>query len=567
MALDTLIEELRETFEVPGIAVGVLQDGKTVLSQGFGLRDVEQHLPVTPGTAFAIASVTKAFTAAAVAALVDDGLLEWDRPVREYIPDFQMYDHIATEAMTARDLLCHRSGLPRHDIVWYRNKTLTRADIVARLRYLKPNKSFRSTWQYNNLMYVTAGYLCEVVTGETWEELVRRRLLERMSMTATSFSFEDSGVDGQVSLPYGKRKGEVVQIPYERSLRVSGPAGSIHSTLTDMMQWVRVNLDDGKLGDEQVLSPEAVRQLRAPHMVMPPGRIFPEVYDQAYALGWFIGSYRGRRYVHHGGNTDGFTSLVAMLPDEGIGAVILSNRQATLSREAIAFGVFDELLGLDPLPWGKRLKEREDAMNEGMKEAKSRASRVDGTAPGHPLEDYAGTYEHPAYGSFVVDLVDGQLKPSFRELSIEMRHRHFEVFDVELEDYEDSQLTATFSTGVDGAIESVTLPLEPFVEPIVMKRVPDPMPAREVCEQLARSYFMGPVEIAIEFTPPDRLSVRIPGAERGTFALLAHRGLRFKVEGMDPASAEFILDESGEPIELVLQPVGVLRPNRPSNGE
>ncbi len=354
-------------FAVPGLAVGVVHAGKTVLSQGFGLRDVDEALPVTPDTAFAIGSVTKSFTAAAVGALVDDGLLEWDRPVREYIANFQMHDHIATECITPRDLLCHRSGLPRHDFVWYGASELSRGDVVARLRYLPPNKSFRSAWQYNNLMYITAGHLCELVSGQTWEELVRRRILDRLEMPATSFSHQPSGAQGEVALPYALRKGEVIRVPYDVSPEVSGPAGNIYSTLTDMTNWLRVHLVEGRLGEQQVFTEDTIRQLHAPQMAMPEDRVFSELFNSAYALGWFIGSYRGRKLVHHGGNIDGFTALVTMLPDEGAGAVILSNKDATPIREAIALHAFDELLGLEPLPWGERLKEREDAALTGAK--------------------------------------------------------------------------------------------------------------------------------------------------------------------------------------------------------
>ncbi|MGH2758976.1 MAG: serine hydrolase [Actinomycetota bacterium] len=556
MSLDDWIEEQRKAFEVPGLAVGVIHDAKTVLSRGFGLRDVAGGLPVTPDTGFGIASVTKAFTAAAVGALVDDGLVEWDRPVREYIPNFKMHDHVATGCLTPRDLLCHRSGLPRHDVVWYGRSDRTRAQLVESLRHLQPSKPFRSTWQYNNLMYVTAGHLCEILTGSTWEELVRRRIFGRAGLTASTFSHEESGELGEVCLPYARRKSEVTLIPYRSSSDATGPAGSIYSTLADMSAWLRLNLDGGKLGDQRVLSEDTVRQLHAPQMVMSEQSFFPEVYDSAYGLGWHIGNYRGRKVVHHGGNIDGFTSLVTMLPGEGAGVVVLANKGATLIRGAIAYHVFDELLGLDPLPWGQRLVGLEQAMVTGAKEAKRLADRVEGTTPAHPLEDYAGSYEHPAYGSLDVEIDGDRLRPKFRDLDVSFEHRHYDLFDLEIEEVEDAQLTATFHTSPDGTITSMSAPLEPTVDPIVFARVPDPMPPAEVCERIAGTYAMGPLDVTIEFAAPDRLVGRIPGS--GAYALVPYRGLKFRVEGLQHATATF-KQEDGRFVELLLQPVGVLR--------
>ncbi len=556
MSLDAWIEEQRKAFEVPGLAVAVVQDGKSVLSQGFGLRDVAAGLPVTPDTGFAIASVTKAFTAATVGALVDDGLVEWDRPVREYVPNFQMFDHVATECMTSRDLLCHRSGLPRHDVIWYGRSDISRAEIVKTLRHLQPSKPFRSTWQYNNLMFVTAGHLCEVLTGRSWEELVRERIFERAGMSSSTFSYTDSGELGEVSLPYARRKGDVTLVPYVVSPEVCGPAGSIYSTLADLTSWLRVNLEGGSLGPQEVLSEDTVRQMHAPQMVMSPQAFFPEVHDTAYGLGWQIGNYRGHKMVHHGGNIDGFTSLVTMLPDDGIGVAFLSNKGVTLLRAALAYHVFDELLGLDPLPWGERLLGLERAMLGGAKEAKRLADRVEGTSPAHPLDHYAGTYDHPAYGSLVIEVDGDGLRPHFRQLTVELRHRHYDLFDLEIEQAEDAQMTASFTTAVDGSIDSLSIALEPTVDPIVFKRVPEGMPSQDVCERLAGVYVMGPLEVTVEFSLPDKLVGRIPGS--GVFRLTPYRGLKFRVEGIQNATATFKLEDSGKATEVLVQPVGVL---------
>ena len=553
------IEEQLGRFEVPGAAVAVVHDGKIVLQEGFGYRDVEQQHPVTPDTAFAIASATKAFTAAGVGALVDDGLLEWEAPVRRYITDFEMFDPVATERLTVRDLLCHRSGLPRHDTTWYGNIIDDRAAMVARLRHLKPNKDFRTTWQYNNLMYITAGYLCEVVTGEPWEALLRTRLFERMGMSSSSFSQDEAAALTPVALPYAERKGEVVKIPYAPKLVVSGPAGSIYSPLCDMVAWLRTNLNGGRLDDVEVLSPATVRELQAPQMVMPEASLYPETRDTAYGLGWFIGNYRGHKLVHHGGNIDGFTSLVTMLPEDGIGVVYLSNKGATSLRAALSFHVFDELLGLDAIPWEDRMRELEVATKGGAKAAKALAARVADRPAPHPLSDYAGEYEHPGYGRFDVELGDDVLVPRFREVPARLVHRHYDVFDLELETAEDAQISATFRTDAAGDVDALVIPLEPTVDPIVFARVPD----RELTDPSFLScfegrYAMGPLTVIVEQARPGALTLAVVGQPPTT--LLAHRGRTFKFKGNETVRATFDLDASGKVERLMLQPVGVFLP-------
>lgn len=548
-----------ERFEVPGAAVAVVQDGKVLLQEGFGFRDVEQQLPVTPDTAFAIASATKAFTAAGVGALVDDGLLEWDAPVRRYLADFEMFDPVATEHLTVRDLLCHRSGLPRHDTVWYGNAYDTRASVVGRLRHLQPSRDFRTTWQYNNLMFMTAGYLCEVVSGESWESLLRTRLLVPLGMSSSSFSPDEAAGLTDVALPYEERDGVVTGIPYAPEMALSGPAGSIYAPLSDLVAWLRVNLEGGRLDDAEVLSPATVRALHAPHMVMPEAALFSETRDTAYGLGWFIGTYRGHKLVHHGGNIDGFSSLVTMLPEDGIGVVYLSNKGATALRSAVSFHVFDEVLGLEPIAWEERLHALEVAMRAGAKESKAGATRVADRPPSHALEDYAGPYEHPGYGRLDIEVGPGGLVPRFRDLRVTLPHRHYDTFDLEIEQWEDGQLTLTFRTDSDGEVDSFVVPFESTVDPIVFTRLPDPeLHDPAFLAHLEGTYAMGPIPLVVTQPRPGILAAAIQGQPPVT--LLPQRGRTFKLESNQSARATFELDAEGHVARIAVRPAGVFLP-------
>jgi CubicO group peptidase (beta-lactamase class C family) len=553
--LRSWLEQELERFDVPGVAVAVVHEGKTQMCDAVGLRDREADLDVTPDTAFAIGSVTKSFTAAGIGALVDDGVLAWDEPVRRHLRDFELRDHVATERMTVVDMLSHRSGLPRHDLLWYGNNAIDRADAVHRLRHLEPNRDFRTAWQYNNLLYLTAGHLCEVVTGESWEDLLRRRLFEPLGMTSTTFSYEEAEGAGEVALPYAERRGEVVRIPYAQGSWLCGPAGSVYSTLTDMVRWLELHMGGGA----DVLTPGTLAMLHKAHMVMPQTVMFPEARDTAYGLGWFMGTYRGHKLVHHGGNIDGFTSLVSMLPDEGVGVVFLSNRDVTMLRAAFSYHVFDELLGLDPLPWPERVKEFWDATTGGAKAAKARVVRADDRPPVHPLDAYAGDYEHPGYGTITISVDGDRLVPRLHDLALSMAHRHYETYDLEVGRFEEMQMTVTFRTDAEGDVADLAVPFEPSVEPIVFTRLPDPELSDEaVLRTFEGTYAMGPLTLEVTQSRPGRLTAAVAG--QGPMRLVPHRGRRFRVDGVQGASATFEVDDDGAVREVLVQPVGVFTP-------
>ncbi len=561
------IEEQLDRFGVPGVAVTVVVGDDVVVSDGFGVRDLPSGEPVTPSTSFALASVTKAFTAAAVGALVDDGVLDWDEPVRNHIPGFTLFDPVATERLCLRDMLSHRSGLPRHDMLWYANDDLDRAGAVERLRHLKPNKDFRTTWQYNNNMFLAAGYLCGLVTGSTWEDVVRERVFEPLGMKSSAFSHEEAAIHTDVSTGHDMRQDEVTAIPYSSGSHLCGPAGSIYSTLDDMSAWLRVNLGGGVLDGKRVLSEDTVREMQRPQMVVPEASMFPEVREIGYGLGWQIGNYRGHKMVHHGGNIDGFTTLVTMLPEQRIGMVLLCNRNATTLRTAAAYHVFDEALGLEANPWEDRFFELQESMRTGGLEAKARVHRVDGAPPSHSLADYAGEYEHPAYGtmSIAVAETDDRLEPTWRALEATIAHRHYDVFDVDIEGQEAAQMPLTFLTNAEGDISSLTMPLEPSVEPIVFRRLPDArLTDPAALDAFVGRYVMGPIELAVTQERPGTLKMKVAIPGSAPMELEADRGTRFRVKGSASTTVTFKLTDAGTVAEALVQPVGVFLPVSPA---
>ncbi len=468
-------------WKVPGVGIAVVKGGKIILAEGYGLRDVPNKLPVTPRTIFAIGSSSKAFTATAVGILVDEGRLDWDKPVRDYLPAFRLQDESASARMTPRDLLCHRSGLARHDLAWI-GSAYSRTELFDRMRFLESNADLRAIFQYNNFMFMTAGLLVGEVTGSTWEDVVRARIFEPLGMKDSDFSIKDSRKKPDVSLPYGEKEDKVVELPF-RDIDAMGPAGSINSNVVDMAQWVLLNLHKGKTADKQVISEDSLAEIHSPQMVIRESAFrilekYPEMFSSSYGLGWIITQYRGHPWIHHGGNVDGFTALVTFFPRDDFGIVVLSNKNGSFVPEIIALNVADRLLGLDPVPWSGRYREILDKAKDrsGTRKAEVDKDRKTGTRPSHPLEDYAGTYVHPAYGPLTV-LKDGDgLRMTRNGMTFTASHYHYDVFDISTEAIGTTlAFKASFALDLKGNVASVSVPfgLEAGVKDIVFTRTPD----------------------------------------------------------------------------------------------
>jgi CubicO group peptidase (beta-lactamase class C family) len=467
---DKSITKAMGEWKVPGLAISVVKDGKVIFSEGFGLRNVKQGLKVTPKTLFAIGSCTKAFTAASMGILVDEGKLDWDKPVREYLSSFKLKDPYATEWMTPRDLVCHRSGLPRHDLVWY-NSSASRQELFDRLQYLEPSKDFRTTFQYQNLMFMTAGYMVGKIAGTSWEEFIRNRIFVPLGMNDSNFSVNDSQKTSDFALPYLEKEDKVTEIPF-RNIDTIGPAGSINSNVTDMANWLYLNLNKGKFGEVQVISERALNEIHSPQMMMSSKSYkYDETFYSMYGMGWSITSYRGHLLLIHGGGIDGFTTLVSLMPRDKMGIVILTNLNGTSLPQVVTYNAIDRLLGLDEILWSKRIREEVDKAKEEAKKAEKEKDkdRKMGTKPSHALEDYAGNYENPGYGVLSIKKEGDLLKGEFNSIPFSLTHYHYDIFELYNELLEQKQ-KVSFFTDNKGNIGSLSVQLEPAVKEIVFFR-------------------------------------------------------------------------------------------------
>lgn len=360
--LDAFVEEVMAEWGVPGLAVGALEDGRVVLARGYGFRDVEGSRPVTPSTLFPIGSTTKSFTATLVGMLVDDGAVAWDTPVREYAPDFRLRDPVASDQMSFIDLLSHRSGLPAHDTLWY-GREVGRETLFRQLRQLEPSAPFRSVFQYQNLMFMAAGHIAGRVAGRSWETLMRERILEPLDMDRTNLTVAALQRHGDFAYPYEHRGDELVRIPF-RNLDAVGPAGSINSSVAEMLHYLRFRLDLGEWRGDRLLSTASALEMETPHTAIPQIPQYPEVGYASYGLGVILTTYRGHRMVTHSGGIDGFSSTMAWLPDDSIAVIVLTNLTDNPLPAIVENRVLDQLLGLPPLDWAGRVREEETGGSE-----------------------------------------------------------------------------------------------------------------------------------------------------------------------------------------------------------
>ncbi len=438
-ALDQYFAGALEAWEIPGFAVAIVKDGELAFAKGYGVRELGEAAAVDEHTVFAIASNTKAFTAAALAMLVDEEKISWDDHVVEHLPYFQLYDPWVTQEMRVRDLLCHRSGLGTFsgDLLWY-GTSYSREEVIRRTRYLEPAGAFRSSYGYSNLMFLAAGEVIPAVTSRSWDEYVKTEFFEPLGMVNTVTSTEDLAGMNNVATPHKLKDGEHIAIEWY-NWDIMAPAGGIISSVSDMSQWLLLQLDEGVLNGDTIFSETAQRTMWTPHVSYFVSRSSeetnPTTHFRGYGLGWSLMDYQGRKVMSHGGGYDGMYSRVVLVPEEELGLVILTNGMTGV-QTSLSYRVLDAYLGGAERDWSAEALERAERSRDRAEARQERfkSARVTGTKPSLPLEDYTGTYGGPMYGDATVTLEDGHLVVSFipnPDLVGDLSHRHFDTFVIE----------------------------------------------------------------------------------------------------------------------------------------
>ena len=464
-------------FEVPGVAVAIVKDGQVVTTKGFGVRRFGDPTRVDEHTLFGIASNTKAFTAAALAMLVDEGKISWDDPVTKHLPTFQMYDPYVTREMTIRDLLTHRSGLGlgAGDLMFWPQTTFTRDEILHRIRYLKPASSFRSRYAYDNVLYMVAGQVVPAVTGKSWDDFVKERIFAPLGMKESNTSAKEIKPGVNAISPHTKIEGKLTPIPFN-NLDNSAPAGAINSNVAEMAKWVVVQLDRGQIrssADGRRLFSE--RQSRAMWSVQTPLPVNDPPAELAalrtnfagYGLGWVLNDYRGRKVVSHTGGLAGMVSRVALIPDLNLGVVVLTNQEAGGAFQSITYHILDHYLGVPATDWTTAFRKVAERGLAAAKEteAKQQTARAANSKPSLPLEKYAGRYNDAWYGEATIEqrsaIDTGPLLLLFSRspgMVADLEHWQYDTF---IARWRDRGLAAdafvSFSLKPDGSIEQMKM--------------------------------------------------------------------------------------------------------------
>jgi CubicO group peptidase (beta-lactamase class C family) len=481
--LDAYAKRVQEEFEVPGLAVAVVKDGKVVLAKGYGVRKLGERVPVDEHTLFGIASNTKAFTAAALAMLVDEGKLSWDDPVIKHLPSFQMYDPYVTRELTVRDLLTHRSGmgLGAGDLLFWPSTSFTREEIVQRIRFIKPATSFRSRYAYDNILYLVAGEVLRAVSGKTWDTFVQERIFAPLGMTRSNTSTKAFRPSDNIATPHARAEGKLKPIEY-MNLDNNAPAGAINSCVAEMAKWLIARLDGGKYRttdgtEKRLFSQQQNQEMWAAQTILPINQHPPPPLAalkpnfSAYGLGWVLNDYRGYKMVSHTGGLAGLVSRVALVPDLKLGVVVLTNQEEGGAFQAMVYRVLDSFLGAPPTDWIMAYREVRDLQLKAAAEAERQqaGARNAESKPSLPLAKYANTYRDAWYGDVKIGLENGKLVLRFSRTPLlvgDLEHWQYDTF---IARWRERSLNAdafvTFALKPDGSIDQMKmLPASPLVD-------------------------------------------------------------------------------------------------------
>ncbi len=434
--IDAYAEKTRQDWNVPGIAIAIVKDDKVVFAKGYGVRELGKSDKVDENTLFAIASNSKAFTTASLAILIDEKKLSWDDKVVKYLPEFQLYNPYVTSELTIRDLVSHRSGLDTFsgDLLWYET-TYSADEILRRVRYLKPKSSFRSQFGYQNLMFIAAGKVIERVSGKTWSQFVSERILTPLGMSRTTTSVKN--LKDNYSMPHNESGGKL-RVLHSGNVDGASAAAGLNSSVSDVAKWLRLQLGKGKFEGNQIFSEVQAWQMHQPAVLLPISKAASEFnptrHFNAYGLGWSLWDYHGRKVVSHGGGLDGMISQTAMMPEENLGLVVLTNSETGVNT-IMQNKIFDTILGVPKRDWSAEIAERtkRGKIAEAEEAKKIEASRVANTKTSLAMKEYAGNYVDQLYGDATVAEENGKLVLRFVQspnFVADLDHWHYDTFQI-----------------------------------------------------------------------------------------------------------------------------------------
>ncbi len=568
--IDKELNAVLETWKAAGFAVAVVEKDKIIYAKGFGYRDYENKLSVTPNTLFAIGSCSKAFTTSLLGIINKEGKLSFDDSPAKYIPELKFYNDELNSSITIKDMMTHRTGLPRHDYSWYLFPTNSKDSLIQRIEFLEPSKNLREQWQYNNFMYMAQGVIIEKITGQSWEDNIKKTLFHPLEMKRSNLSIKKLEKDKDKAFGYELKNETSIKITDYYHIAAMSPAGSINSSVNEMSNWVITWINGGKFKDTEIIPLLFVKQATSSQMVVSagfPGKDNPGLHMSSYGYGWFISSYKGHYRVQHGGGIDGFTANTCFFPSDSIGIIVLSNQSSSTVPSVVRNIIADKLLGVSKTDWNKTLKEEHDKRVANMKKAKKDlvSDKVLKTLTSHTLGDYTGVYSNPGYGSFKIALKNDSLFAEFTLKKFWLKHYHYDIFETYLveesgiDTTEGSDLKINFHTNNLGEISDLNVKFETTLDPLKFKRkLAEIKVDKETLQKYVGEYDISGTTIKIFLKGEKTLYVFVPGQPE--YEMLATEQHKFTFKILDGYKLEFIEDKKGNITEvLFIQPNGTFK--------
>ena len=571
--LEKELNEILSVTKAPGFAVAIVEGKKVIYSKGFGYSDYENKKPADANTLFAIGSATKAFTSAILGQLEHQGKLSLDDSPIKYIPELRFFNSEMNDGIIIKDLMTHRTGLPRHDYSWYMFPGFNKDSLIKRIQYQEPFTGVRKQWMYNNFMFLAQGIVAERITGKSWEDNIRERFLKPLGMTRSNVGIDEMKESTNAALGYELKKDSIISKMDYYNIAGMSPAGSINSSVNEMSNWLIPWLNNGKFNGGQIIPETFLTQAIGSQMVINaalPDKQFPDMHLANYGYGWFISSYKGHYRVEHGGNIDGFSASVAFYPSDSLGIVVLANQNGSAVPYLVRNSISDRMLKVVKGNWSAVYKERKAKAKKEEKEAKAKfiSGKKESTRPSHNLPSYAGNYSNAGYGDFTISLAKDSLFANFKLNKFYLKHVHYNIFEpIEvkksgLDSADTGPLRFNFSTGDGGDIDFVHIKLEDAVNPIKFKH----QPATIKVDKLSLAKYVGDFELAgmvakFYLKEDDTLYMFVAGQPE--YELVATEKHKFSLTKLDGYKLEFKESADKSINEVILiQPEGSYKAKR-----
>ena len=568
------LNEILEVTKAPSFAVAIVEGKDIIYAKGFGYSNYEKKTPADANTLYAIGSSSKAFTSAVLGQLQEEEELSLEESPIKYIPELKFFNDEMNNNINIKDLMSHRTGLPRHDFSWYLSPTHNKDSLLLRVEHHEPFTGLREQWYYNNFMFLAQGVIAERITGKSWEENIGDRFFEPLGMTRSNTSIGELGKSTNAAIGYELTKEDMINKVEYYDIAGMSPAGGINSSVNEMSNWLITWINKGTFKGTQILPESYIDEAISSQMVVSgglPDEEFSDMHLSTYGYAWFLSSYRGHYRVEHGGNIDGFSANVAFFPSDSIGVVVLTNQDGSAVPNLVRNTVADRMLKTQKTDWAERFAEQKLKAKKAEEEAKSvtTSSKIENTKPSHILQEYSGKYSHPGYGEFNITNKHDSLFANFKLKKLYLKHVHYDVFEpfevtnTGIDTTDSWSLRLNFDTNNSGEISSAKMKLEGAIDyPIEFKRKPNVIDVdKTILEKYVGDYEFSGTPIKVYIKNESKLYLFIEGQPE--YELLATEKHKFSLKILEGYKVEFVEADNGSITDIVfIQPNGKFKASK-----